>query len=1080
MLALTFLLLVAPPADMTTPASWIWYQERPAVEGSGQTRYFRRTLHLDGVPKLARLRARWDDGAEFWVNGQPAPRPIENGLGGPVYDLSTVLHAGANVLAFSVHNAGGPGGLILNGRVETAADQVLRIFSDTTWRTSQDGPDGWQQPGFDDSAWPLARIVGNAFAQPWFDHPSFDLEPFLEPDDRARYNAWIGALTNLPEDLAAEPPTAAKLGYRNGHCVLQLNEQAIPPLIYRGTVDPLTAHGRRQLALFRDAGCHVYCAYYPLGACMGKDAPPDFSRLDSIVKAYLSVDPEARVILILRLVPASWWMDEHPDDMVGYAAGDDFNTTDESGRVRRPSLASEPWRQDMGAIWEQCVEHLEKQAWGKRVIGYQPGYGIYTEWHYYGSWRQQAPDTGQAMTRWFRDWLHRKYEGQVEQLRAAWQNPTVTFETATVPGIPPRQAADALGLRDPAQRAWVIDYYRCQQELTTQRIEEFCGIAKEATGGRALTGVFYGYYEGVMPQTQGGHLELPQALGSKVIDYFAAPYDYSHRLMGDDGRSRAAIDAFPLAGKVHMIEADTRTYLHARNEYGRTDDAPSSIAAIRREVGTALAHHSALWWCDFGSDSTGGWYDEPQLIGQVKQLISAARRGLSKPTRDVAQVALIADPESCYYLGDNEAMRTHYKLTDQVTGALARTGAPFDFILLPELPQADLDRYKVLVFLDAVHVDPAMRKVVKRAVRGKSVVWLWAPGITDGQHFGPDLVRDLTGFGVTLPSPPLVAEQALVDANDPLTAGLPITASHELTVTGRQPIAAAVEPANWYNPRDAKTMQETYSAFEVTAVEHGIDWYVATTSSWSDVHLRVAAPAAEGLGLTVSGTEAVVGTSVRLVLKDADGAEFAAPMTPVTASPESHDWPLASFDRAPWYRGPAERPRLPLSGFKVVLNGLGGGRAGTLKLRRLSSLTGTVKSASRRAYVGAAGAQPCLVLEPDGAPVFGRSPSGEPLLAVRGPRGSRQLFSALAGLPLPVLTALLDEAGVHRYVTTPDVLLQADSNLLVLHSKVGGKVTVRLPKPETLVDALTGETVGHGSALELTLPAPGTTLLERR
>ena len=29
--------------------------------------------------------------------------------------------------------------------------------------------------------------------------------------------------------------------------------------------------------------------------------------------------------------------------------------------------------------------------------------------------------------------------------------------------------------------------------------------------------------------------------------------------MGDDGRTRAIQDAFPIAGKVHMIEADTRT-----------------------------------------------------------------------------------------------------------------------------------------------------------------------------------------------------------------------------------------------------------------------------------------------------------------------------------------------------------------------------------------------------------------------------------------------------------------------------------------------------------------------------------------
>ena len=109
-----------------------------------------------------------------------------------------------------------------------------------------------------------------------------------------------------------------------------------------------------------------------------------------------------------------------------------------------------------------------------------------------------------------------------------------------------------------------------------------------------------------------------------------------------------------------------------------------------------------------------------------------------------------------------------------------------------------------------------------------------------------------------------------------------------------------------------------------------------------------------------------------------------------------------------------------------------------------------------------------------------RSGAGEGLAAVSGRPGQRRLFTALASLPVPVLRALCDEAGVHRYVARPDVLVQADAELLMLHTASGGLCTVSLPRPERLIDAITGNVVGTGRQIELRLPAPSTWLLERR
>jgi hypothetical protein len=141
-------------------------------------------------------------------------------------------------------------------------------------------------------------------------------------------------------------------------------------------------------------------------------------------------------------------------------------------------------------LWRRAIEHLETQPWGKRVIGYHPGYGIYTEWHYFGSWSNQMPDTGPAMTRHFREWLGGHY-GSDEKLREAWRDPHATLAGAEVPGVAPRLAAGPLGLRSPTQGSWVSDYYRCQQELTARCIESFCQEAKHLTGNRGVLRVFW-------------------------------------------------------------------------------------------------------------------------------------------------------------------------------------------------------------------------------------------------------------------------------------------------------------------------------------------------------------------------------------------------------------------------------------------------------------------------------------------------------------------------------------------------------------------------------------------------------------
>ncbi len=1075
-IALAGALHVGAADDVPTSSSWIWYPENPSTEGHDQTRYLRRSITLDATPVKATLRVRGDDAYTFRINGNEPPEHVGEGAAGAVYDLTDVLRPGENVLAFAVYNAGNVGGLIVRASIELPGGRTIPICTDTSFRASKEAPEGWDAPGFDDTGWQEASIVGSAFATPWFRHSSFDLRPFITDADWEKWNAWREPLLKLPEGLDDEPAARARFEYIDGSCALVINDEPRPALVYRGTVDPLTSHGRRQIGLFRDAGVHVYAAYMPLAQFWTAPGQFDFEALDDTVRAYLSADPEAHIMLHLRLVPPGWWMDQHPDEMVGYAAGDDFNTADESGRVMRPSFASKVWLRDALEIWTAAINHLEAQPWGKRIIAHHPGYGIYTEWHYFGSWHQQSPDTGPAMTAHFREWLTARY-GTDEKLQEAWGRPEVTLATASVPGVEPRRTAGPLGFHEPVHGQWVVDYYRCQQEVTVEDIDLFCAAAKQATGGRVLCGAFYGYFYGVPPQTQGGHLELERLLASPNIDYFAAPYDYSHRLMGDDGRTRAIQDAFPIAGKVHMIEADTRTHLHPANEYGRLQDTGQSVAAIRREVATALLHRSALWWCDFGSNGNGGWYDHPELIGEVARMVKLAEARLKQPQTRRAEVAVVCDLRSCYRLGDDAAMRAHYTLLTGITDELYRTGVPFDTLLQSQLSEGDTSGYRLFIFPASIEVTPEVRRTIAEVTEGRSVLWLWAPGISDGTQFGADQIEELTGFQLADTSRGAVTDAVLCPAGSTLTEGIAPTKQWELTVRATTAIPEALDEANWYNPRNKETMQEQYTRFDWKAGDGGLVWNVATTSAWSDIHLNAPVAACDGISLTVSGEGACDGAGLRLVVKGVEG-EFAAPQFTVKGETETHVLPFAAFEKAPWDRTSATQITFPLRGMKLVIDGIGGGKAGTLRVAELSAVDGDLGSHDIRSYPNPVGSLPVPVIVDETATPLGVAPStGDVVVACRGPQGARQVISTVPFVPREPLTALMDDAGVCRYIDSPDVIVRADGSLICLHTAVGGEYMLSLPHAAEVRNAFTDEPIGSGKQMQVTLPPNSTTLL---
>jgi hypothetical protein len=333
-----------------------------------------------------------------------------------------------------------------------------------------------------------------------------------------------------------------------------------------------------------------------------------------------------------------------------------------------------------------------------------------------------------------------------------------------------------------------------------------------------------------------------------------------------------------------------------------------------------------------------------------------------------------------------------------------------------------------------------------------------------------------------------MAAGAVATGDDPLVAHLPSRRVRELAVGQAAPVTQALDPGNWYNPRDPETMKQQYTAFDWKVADGAFRWRFATNQSWTDTHLRAPIPACDGLRLAVNGEGAAVGLTLEVVIKDADSAEFAAPRRRVLADPQTLVLPLAGFTKASWSQAAATVPRMPITGLKLVLYGTGGLNTaeGTVVVRDLAAVWGTVSEREERAYDAPGGAHPCLVVDDPGATALGRDPlTGEVVVAARRGQGSagggpRQVLSTVPYVPRELLAALMDEAGVHRYVTSPDVIVRAEGGLIALHTARGGEYGLVLPRPGRVRDALTGKPVGSGQRIILRLAAPSTTLLEVR
>ena len=94
------------------------------------------------------------------------------------------------------------------------------------------------------------------------------------------------------------------------------------------------------------------------------------------------------------------------------------------------SFASVLWKQQAGEALRANIQHILAGPYADRIMGIPSPGPLWRMAHLPAS---NLLDVAAPMLTYFRSYLQSKYNGDVEALRAAWNWPYVTFETAPFP-----------------------------------------------------------------------------------------------------------------------------------------------------------------------------------------------------------------------------------------------------------------------------------------------------------------------------------------------------------------------------------------------------------------------------------------------------------------------------------------------------------------------------------------------------------------------------------------------------------------------------------------------------------------------
>lgn len=330
----------------------------------------------------------------------------------------------------------------------------------------------------------------------------------------------------------------------------------------------------------------------------------------------------------------------------------------------------------------------------------------------------------------------------------AWCSAKGFLFDADVPGETKlAKAAHENVIYDPATEMDKIQYWRFHNEVIGSAILQFAKTAREKIPAQKEIGVFFGYYlVSDSKLTSFGHQDYERVMASRDIDFFISPGTYNDRQIGGGSGPQLVHGTLLRYGKRYLHEIDHRTHVVTKESWKTQAD---DNAGLKREAAFALINHCSLWWFDMW----GGWYGTQETRDVIRRLKVISDKYISDKSPSAAEALLIADPQSVF--GVNEKMPEASAMARRFRDTLNKTGTPFDVYSFNDIPFIDLSRYKVVFLPATILITPERAEILKTHVckNGRTLVWVYAPGISDGKTLDIARIKQWTGSEYKTPGP---------------------------------------------------------------------------------------------------------------------------------------------------------------------------------------------------------------------------------------------------------------------------------------------------------------------------------------
>lgn len=183
----------------------------------------------------------------------------------------------------------------------------------------------------------------------------------------------------------------------------------------------------------------------------------------------------------------------------------------------------------------------------------------------------------------------------------------------------------------------LFDYNVYFQEQMTDTVLAIAKSIREATKGRKMVWLFYGYNFEFASVAKGpaasAHYNLRAVLDSPDIDTVCSPISYFDRQLGGGTACMLTAESVTLAGKMYIYEDDTRTHIaYNADSFAGGElvyDLDRIKMMLRRNTGQCAMRNFGTWWMDLGGI---GWFADPQLWRVMRELEPLDRHFLEQPT----------------------------------------------------------------------------------------------------------------------------------------------------------------------------------------------------------------------------------------------------------------------------------------------------------------------------------------------------------------------------------------------------------------------------------------------------------------